>query len=151
MSTANPHEAREQGVTSASLQFTLPVAHCVRTQGESRVGQSGCAGGRTHCVSTRLNSPELSALQSDAKVSHKRLGALLREAYFYTQGPHVPAVNATAWDRLADTLDELQNVTLLVNSGQLPDNLLPALSATLDGVNALREALIGKEGDEYEG
>ncbi len=150
MSTAKPHEAREQGVTSASLQFTLPVAHCVRAQG-SRVGQSGCPGGRNHCVSTRLNSAELSALQSDAKVSHKRLGALLREAYFYTQGPHVPAVNAEAWDRLADTLDELQNVTLLVNSGQLPENLLPALSATLDGVNALREALIGKEGAEYEG
>ena len=150
MSAAKPHEAREQGVTSASLRFTLPVAHCVRAQG-SRVGQSGCTGGRNHCVSTRLNSAELSALQSDAKVSHKRLGALLRETYFHGQGPHIPAVNAAAWDRLADTLDELQNVTLLVNSGQLPENLLPALSATLDGVNALRESLIGKEADEHEG
>jgi hypothetical protein len=151
MDATNPIESRQQGVTYASLRSTLPVAHFVRAQGGSRVEHNECVrGGRIHCVSSRLNADELSALKSDARASHKRMGALLRNAYFGSDTIHVPAVNVVAWERLASMMDDLHALTVKVNAGQLSDQLRPLMTATIEALNTLQDGLIGTNGGDHE-
>jgi hypothetical protein len=131
----------EQGVTYASLRFTLSGAHCVRT-GEDGDGES--AAPRRHCVSARMNEDELAQLRADARARHQRMGAVLREHYFGGAAAHVPPANVEKWEALAAALGNLQRLALALNMGQLPGDVRPALAAAVEEIHALRADLVGQ-------
>lgn len=135
MKPSKHNESREeQGVSTASLGLTLPVAHFVLARG---------GGVRTHCVSMRVNAGELLTLSADAKAHHRRLGEQLRYSYFSGITSHVPALNHEAWLRLANALDDIRALTLLVNTGKLPEVLRPILAETIEAITELRTTLLG--------
>ena len=140
----SPCKVKEQGVTSASLRFALPITHCVRDGEDSRVENESAATRRTHCVSMRLNAEELAQLQIDAGARHQRMGALLRSCYFGGEALHVPAVNVEKWKALAGALAALQRLALGLNAGQLQGDVRPALAQAIAQVHQLRADLIGQ-------
>lgn len=145
----------EQGVTSASLQFTLPVAPCGRT------GKKGAwkntpqkprktlppQDKRTHCVSVRLSAAELALLTTDMHAQHKKeLAAVLRDAYLKGPRPVVPAVNVEKWVELARSLANLNQIALRLNIGQLPEDYRPVLHKLARQIHIFRAELLGQKG-----
>jgi hypothetical protein len=145
MNTVKSMIPTEQGVTCASLQFTLPGPHFVRAR-LRRACNGAAIVNRTHCISTRLNPAELIVLQSDARAAHKRMGALLRDAYFNGTVMHVPAVNVQMWKRLGTSLDEVRDLAAKLNAGGLSEQLRPTLAATIAMLQEVRGALTGTGG-----
>ena len=139
MKTGTKEKEVEQGVGDASLCLTLPSNHCVLA-GSS---PANAVIKRTHCVSMRVNPSELLVLKSDAKAHSRRMGEQLRHSYFLGQGGHVPAINQEAWGILAGGVKTLQDITLLVNTKQLPDALRPQLAELSQQIHELRKTLIG--------
>ena len=145
----------EQGVTSASLQSTLPATPSGRT------GKKGAWKNtphkprktlppdqqRTHCISVRLSDAEYARLTTDMQAQHKKeLAAVLREAYFNGHRPLVPQVNLDAWRKLAPTTSNLNQMAIALNIGLVPEDLRPFLVALTAEFHALRAALLGEEG-----
>jgi hypothetical protein len=145
----------EQGVTSASLQLTLPAAPS---------GRSGKKGAwkttpnkprktlppqdkRTHCVSVRLSAAELARLTTDMHAQHKKeLAAVLRDAYFIGPRPLVPAVNVEKWGELARPLANLNQIALHLNAGHLPEDFRPLLDKLARQFHVFRADLLGQRG-----
>ncbi len=113
---------------------------------------------RTHTISVRVNAREYAELtvRRDA-AGIKEMGAYLRRAVLARQPPRavVPAVNRAAWQDLARTASNLNQLTAHLNAGNLGDPggaaRLGAVLATLtEEVRVLRLALLGVEPEGME-
>lgn len=101
---------------------------------------------RHHCVSVRLNAYELAKVRSWASgATSRKLGQVLREAALMRPPRVVPAVNDSAWQQLARTLSNLNQLAFHLNSGRLTEDVRPLLAAILREVRSLRAGLLGKE------
>jgi hypothetical protein len=145
----------EQGVTTASLELTLPDAPCGRT------GKKGTWKTtpykprkkmkpeelRTHCVSVRFSAAELARLTTDMHAQHKKeLGAVVRDAYLNGPRPLVPAVNVEKWGELARPLANLNQIALHLNAGHLPEDYRPLLDKLARQFHIFRAELLGQNG-----
>ena len=150
-----PQNGKEQGVTTASLKFTLPDTHCVRA-GWNGVPKTPykprkkkpAAELRTHCVSVRLSDAELLRLKTDAAAQHKELADVLRDAYLNGPRPSVPPVNLEVWRELSRPLANLNQIAAHLNAGRMPEDARPLLAQLKDGILNLRAALLGQKGDK---
>lgn len=92
---------------------------------------------RTHCVSVRLNSDELLAL--DAQRGRMRRGTYFRRVWRGAKLPRlIPTVNADALQQLRGVASNLNQLARHANAEHALD--LTALAAT---VGELRRALVG--------
>lgn len=106
---------------------------------------------RTHTISVRVNAAEYAALAArrDA-VGMREMGAYLRTAVLAQRPPQavVPVVNRQAWQDLARTASNLNQLTTHLNAGNLRDatgmaRLRETLRTLTAEVRALRLALLG--------
>ncbi len=106
---------------------------------------------RTHTLSVRVNAAEYAALTArrDA-VGMREMGAYLRTAVLAQRPPQavVPVVNRQAWQELARTASNLNQLTAHLNAGNLRDatgtaRLRETLLTLTAEVRALRLALLG--------
>jgi len=106
---------------------------------------------RTHTLSVRVNAAEYAALTArrDA-VGMREMGAYLRTAVLAQRPPQavVPVVNRQAWQDLARTASNLNQLTAHLNAGNLRDptgtaRLRETLLTLTAEVRALRLALLG--------
>ena len=106
---------------------------------------------RTHTISMRVNAAEYAALTArrDA-VGMREMGAYLRTAVLAHRPPQavVPVVNRQAWQELARTASNLNQLTTHLNAGNLRDptgtaRLRETLLTLTAEVRALRLALLG--------
>jgi hypothetical protein len=146
----------KQGVTSASLQLTLPGTPSGRT------GKKGAwkttpnkprktlppEDQRTHCVSVRFSTAELARLTTDMQVQHKKeLAAVVRDAYLHGPRSVVPPVNLDKWRELARAIANLNQIALLLNSEVIPEDFRPFLDKLARQIHLFRAELLGqKEG-----
>ncbi len=113
---------------------------------------------RTHEIKVRLNDVERGELERRARgAGYHELGAYLRQAVMAQRPPRAgtPAVNVRAWQELAHTAANLNQLTAHLNGGGRLDatgtaRLADALEEMAAEVRALRAALIrgGAEDDE---
>lgn len=153
--TAPTPAGGQQGVTSASLQSTLPAAPCGRTGGKTARKTApqkprqklAVAEQRTHCVSVRFSDTELLRLTTDMAAQHKKeLAAVLRDAYFKGPRPVVPPVNLDKWRELSRPLANLNQIAMYLNAGVLPEDFRPLLADLSAKIHALRADLLGQKG-----
>jgi len=113
---------------------------------------------RTHTISVRVNPRERVVLeQRTAAAGFKEVGAYVRTTVLAQRPPRAgtPAVNVRAWQELARTAANLNQLTAHLNGGGRLDatgtaRLADALEDMAAEVRALRAALIrgGAEDDE---
>jgi hypothetical protein len=113
---------------------------------------------RTHEIKVRLNDAERGELERRAHgAGYPELGAYLRRTVLAQRPPRAgtPAVNVRAWQELARTAGNLNQLTAHLNGGGRLDatgtaRLADALEDMAAEVRALRAALIrgGAEDDE---
>ncbi len=113
---------------------------------------------RTHTISVRVNAAEYAALTTrrDA-VGMREMGAYLRTAVLAQRPPQavVPVVNRQAWQDLARTASNLNQLTAHLNAGNLRDPpgtapLRDVLTTLTAEVRLLRLALLGVAPEERE-
>jgi len=113
---------------------------------------------RTHTISVRVNAAEYAALAArrDA-VGMREMGAYLRTAVLAQRPPQavVPVVNRQAWQELARTASNLNQLTAHLNAGNLRDPpgaapLRDVLTTLTAEVRLLRLALLGVAPEERE-
>ncbi len=106
---------------------------------------------RTHTLSVRVNAAEYAELAArrDA-VGMREMGAYLRTVVLAQRSPQavVPVVNRQAWQDLARTASNLNQLTAHLNAGNLRDaigtaRLRETLLTLTAEVRALRLALLG--------
>lgn len=68
---------------------------------------------RNHCISTRVNSAELEAL--DLKRHGMQRGAFLRACFLSSIPPLVPEINKKLWQELARSASNLNQIALRLN------------------------------------
>jgi len=97
---------------------------------------------RGHCVSVRLNSGELAALDQQRVGCRMQRGEYLRAAALHQLPPVIPPINQEAWAVLARAIGNLNQYQTAINQGRAPGD--PIEVATLrDLVQSLRLELIG--------
>ena len=97
-------------------------------------------------VTARVTDAEYCQLKADAKRRHKRMGALLRLAYFDGgTAVIVPELNQKKWAELKHALVNINQITRHLNSGTVPaiDELRPLLADVLAEIHCLRADLVG--------
>jgi hypothetical protein len=142
----------EQGVTSASLQSTLPSTPYGRAGGKARKSappkarkKKSAAEQRSHCVSVRLSTAELFRVELDSKLNRKRKASVLRDAYLKGSPPIVPPANVDLWRELSRALSNLNQVAAHLNAGKLPEDYRPLLADLAQKVHDLRADLVGQK------
>ncbi len=113
---------------------------------------------RTHTLSVRVNAAEYAALAARRDAAGMReMGAYLRMAVLAQRPPRavVPVVNRQAWQDLARTASNLNQLTAHLNAGQRLDatgtaRLWETLTTLGEEVRALRLALLGVAPEERE-
>lgn len=94
-------------------------------------------GNRNHCISVRVSADELARL--DAERGHRPRGAYLRARWGQLPAPPiVPEVNRLAWQVLARSAANLNQLAAAYHQGHIPE-----LSAILQELAAFRSALLG--------
>lgn len=94
-------------------------------------------GNRNHCISVRVSADELAQL--DAERGHRPRGAYLRACWVRLPVPPiVPEVNRLAWQALARSAANLNQLAAAYHHGDIPE--LPAIRQEL---SAFRSALLG--------
>lgn len=94
-------------------------------------------GNRNHCISVRVSSDELARL--DAERGHQPRGAYLRACWLlFPAPPIVPQVNRLAWQALARSAANLNQLAAACHQGNIPE--LPTIRQEL---SAFRSALLG--------
>ena len=94
-------------------------------------------GNRTHCVSVRVSSDELAQL--DAERCRRQRGAYLRDRWLALPiPPIVPEVNRQAWQALARSAANLNQLAAAYHRGDIPE-----LSVIRQELAAFRAALLG--------
>lgn len=113
---------------------------------------------RIHTISVRVNAAEYAQLAArrDA-VGMREMGAYLRTAVLAQRPPQavVPVVNRQAWQSLARTASNLNQLTAHLNAGHRLDvtgtkRLWKTLTTLGEEVRALRLALLGVVPEERE-
>jgi len=106
---------------------------------------------RTHCVSVRLSTAELDALDAARAPVQMQRGEYLRAASHGTLPPSVPELNRRAWSALARSAANLNQIAHRINAADTGADAVP-LDEVREAVQALRRALIGAAGagDESE-
>ncbi len=113
---------------------------------------------RTHTISVRVNAAEYAALAARREAAGMReMGAYLRTAVLAQRPPQavVPVVNRQAWQELARTASNLNQLTAHLNAGNLRDapgaaRLRDVLTTLTAEVRLLRLALLGVAPEERE-
>jgi hypothetical protein len=103
---------------------------------------------RVRGVTARLTLAEYEQLQAAAKRKHKRMGALLRLAYFDGPSVAVPEPNHEKWSELARALGNLNQIAAHLNAGVIPENFRPLLADLSAKVHLLRADLVGQKGGQ---
>ncbi len=93
---------------------------------------------RTHCASVHLNSFELAVFNQ--RRGRMRLGEFLRRAATANLPPAIPEINREAWEQLARSAANLNQIAAQLNRGLDPDIL--EIQATL---HEFRLRLLGVE------
>lgn len=141
--------AMEQGVTNKVLVNLAPCSPCSTGGGEASASSSGAANAgpsapRTHCVSSYFNDDEYAKLKVAASGNHRRMGAVLRNAFLSGPAVAVPEPNRQKWVELAHAMSNLNQLTMKVNCGKLPEDLRTALAQLVEQIHSLRADLIGQ-------
>lgn len=126
----------EQGMTGASLgPLALPS---LRSVGRSATHLKELEmGNRNHCISVRVSAEELARL--DAERGHRPRGAYLRACWLRLPAqPIVPEVNRLAWQALARSASNLNQLAAAYHQGDMPD-----LAAIRRELAAFRASLLG--------
>jgi len=113
---------------------------------------------RTHTISVRVNAAEYAALTARRDAAGMReMGAYLRTAVLAQRPPQavVPVVNRQAWQELARTASNLNQLTAHLNAGHRLDatgtaRLWETLTTLGEEVRTLRLALLGVIPEERE-
>ncbi len=113
---------------------------------------------RTHTISVRVNAAEYAALTARREAAGMReMGAYLRTAVLAQRPPQavVPVVNRQAWQELARTASNINQLTAHLNAGNLRDPpgaapLRDVLTTLTAEVRRLRLALLGVAPEERE-
>ena len=158
---AMPIAGREQGVTPDALNASsVNLAFrslCSQKGGNGDVKPSpdtsepdggDAADIRVLGVTARLTDAEYCQLKADAKRRRKRMGALLRLAYFDGgTAVIVPELNQKKWAELAHSLTNINQITRHLNSGTAPaiDELRPLLADVLKEIHGLRADLVAPD------
>ncbi len=93
---------------------------------------------RDHCVSVRLNSDELTLL--DSRRGKFQRGEWMRMATLETLPPSIPALNLEAWRELSHAAANLNQIAKALNQGE---KIEPG--SLRDKLATFRTALIGAE------
>lgn len=91
---------------------------------------------RTHCVSVRLSAAELEQLDQRRGVLQR--GEWLRVAALDVLPPSIPELNRDAWEALARSASNLNQLAHRANVGEAPE-----LGEVLVELRTFRTALIG--------
>jgi hypothetical protein len=98
-------------------------------------------------VTARVTDAEYAQLKADAKRRHKRMGALLREAYFDSSTAIiVPEPYQKKWAELSRPLSNLNQIAAHLNEGKVPTDFGPLLVKLSAQIQSLRAKLIGQKG-----
>lgn len=93
-------------------------------------------GNRNHCISVRVSADELARL--DAERCRQPRGAYLRACWLRLPAPLiVPDVNRLAWQALARSASNLNQLAAAYNQGDMPE-----LQAIRQELAAFRSALL---------
>jgi len=111
---------------------------------------------RTHTISVRVNGVERAELERRRTAAGLReMGAYLRVAVLAQRPPRavVPEINRRAWQELARTAANVNQLTAHLNGGGRLDatgtaRLTSALDALGGEIRSLRLALLGAGGDD---
>jgi len=113
---------------------------------------------RTHSVSSRFNTAELTRLDTQRAAIQMQRGEYLRTAALQNLPPTIPELNREAWIELSRTSSNLNQIARHLNQfqyGVLDEDLTTRLSKELKEcahlLMLLRNELIGVKGEEDEG
>ncbi len=137
----------------------MPSSSSPRTTSPPGIPVPPVATLRMRMISVRVNAAEYAALAARRDAAGMReMGAYLRTAVFAQRPPQavVPVVNRQAWQELARTASNLNQLTAHLNAGNLRDPpgaapLRDVLTTLTAEVRLLRLALLGVVPEEREG
>jgi hypothetical protein len=98
---------------------------------------------REHCVSVRLNSVELTDLDSARVLVRMQRGEYLRAASRGVLPPTIPQINREAWSNLARVVGNLNQYQTKINEGLVTSHSPEMIEELRDLVQKLRSDLIG--------
>ncbi len=98
---------------------------------------------RECCVSVRLNTKELAALDASRALVKMQRGEYLRHASLGVLPPTIPAINREAWADLARVCANLNQYQHLLNAGEASGHDPLVIDQLHDQVQQLRFALLG--------
>ena len=98
---------------------------------------------RTHCVSVRLNSAELAALDAQRAPVEMRRGEYMRAAALHRLPPTIPKINQQAWAAMARVAATLNQYQRAINDGKAHGHPPEAIDELRALVSQFRLDLIG--------
>jgi hypothetical protein len=98
---------------------------------------------RECCVSVRLNTKELAALDASRALVKMQRGEYLRHASLGVLPPTIPAINREAWANLARVCANFNQYQHLLNAGEASGHDPLVIDQLREQVQQLRFSLLG--------
>jgi len=99
---------------------------------------------KTKQLHIRVTLDEEQRMRCRARAAGYKLSVFIRTCALEGKVSPVPSINIEQWVKLAATTSNLNQLTRLANSGQLPSELIGCLATNAELLRQIRASLIGE-------